>query len=62
MSLNLEPNIEQPDAFYQKLIDLQRDLSDDAIQLLNAKLILVLANHIGDVAVLDQAMAVAAAE
>ena len=62
MPLNLEPNIEQPDAFYQKLIDLQRDLSDDAIQLLNAKLILVLANHIGDVAVLDQAMAVAAAE
>jgi len=58
--LNLEPNIDNPDDFYQHLIDMQRDLSEDEVQLMNAKLILVLANHIGDKAVLSQAMEVAA--
>ena len=60
MKLNLSPNIEQPDDFYEKLIAMQRDLSDDEVQLVNAKLILVLANHIGDREVLEEAMAVAA--
>jgi len=60
MSLNLSPNILNPDDFYQKLIDLQRNLSDDEVQLMNAKLILVLANHIGDADVLEEAMGVAA--
>jgi hypothetical protein len=60
VKLNLSPNIEQPDDFYEKLIAMQRDLSDDEVQLVNAKLILVLANHIGDREVLEEAMAVAA--
>ncbi|NIB40951.1 DUF2783 domain-containing protein [Pseudomaricurvus alkylphenolicus] len=59
MSLNLKANIKNPDDFYQKLIDAQRDLSEDEIQLMNAKLILVLANHIGEAGVLDQALEVA---
>ena len=59
MKLNLSPNIDQPDDFYEKLIAMQRDLSDDEVQLVNAKLILVLANHIGDREVLEEAMAVA---
>ena len=58
MSLNLKANIAKPDAFYLRLIDLQRDLNEDEIQLMNAKLILVLANHIGDMDVLTEAMAV----
>lgn len=60
MNLNLTANIKNPDDFYQKLIDMQRDLSEDDVQLMNAKLILLLANHIGDSQVLDQAMEVAA--
>lgn len=56
-SLNIEPNIARPDDFYQALIDTHRDLSGEESQLLNAKLILLLANHIGDVDVLCQAMA-----
>ncbi len=60
MKLNLSANIKNPDDFYQKLIDMQRDLSEDDVQLMNAKLILILANHIGDEEVLDQAMEVAA--
>jgi len=59
MQLNLEPNIESPDDFYEKLINMQQDLSEDEVQLMNAKLILVLANHIGDAQVLNEAMAVA---
>ncbi len=59
MRLNLEPNIDQPDDFYEKLIDMQRDRSEDEVQLMNAKLILVLANHIGDMDILNEAMTVA---
>ena len=60
MKLNLSPNIERPDDFYEKLIAMQRDLSDDEVQLTNARLILILANHIGDREVLEEAMTVAA--
>ena len=54
-----EPNIAAADDFYQELIDLHRDLSDEQSALVNAKLILLLANHIGDLAVLREAMAAA---
>ena len=54
--LNTEFNILAPDDFYQDLIELHRDLSDEQSALVNAKLILLLANHIGDAAVLREAM------
>ena len=54
--LNTELNILAPDDFYQDLIELHRDLSDEQSALVNAKLILLLANHIGDAAVLREAM------
>ena len=57
--LNTEPNIDAPDDFYQELIDLHRDLTDQQSALVNAKLVLLLANHIGDRAVLREAMAAA---
>ena len=57
--LNTEPNITAPDDFYQDLIDLHRDLSDEQSALVNAKLILLLANNIGDPEVLRAAMAAA---
>jgi len=57
--LNTEPNIAAPDDFYQDLIDLHRGLSDEQSALVNAKLILLLANHIGDREVLRAAMAAA---
>src|SRR5207247_4939596 len=57
--LNLEPNIASPDDFYQELIDLHRDLTDEQSATINAKLILLLANHIGDMEVLRTAMAAA---
>lgn len=52
---------EPGDAFYERLIDTHRGLSDTQSRLLNARLILLLANHIGDLAVLEQALAAARA-
>lgn len=62
MSLKTKPNITQPDDFYQELIDLHRDLDDSKSGEVNAKLILLLANHIGDIGTLREAMAIAGAE
>ena len=44
------------DDFYQMLIDTHRDLSDEQSRLLNARLVLLLANHVGDLSVLRQAL------
>lgn len=47
------------DDFYEALIDTHRDLTDEQSALLNARLILLLANHIGDLGVLREAMKIA---
>ena len=60
MKLNTDPNIARPDDFYQDLIDLHRGLTDEQSRQVNARLILLLANHIGDADVLRQAMTAAA--
>jgi Protein of unknown function (DUF2783) len=52
---------EMGDHFYERLIDTHRGLSDEQSRLLNARLILLLANHIGDLDVLEQALAAARA-
>jgi hypothetical protein len=57
MPLNIEPNIGAPDDFYEALIDTHRDLTREQSEMVNAKLILLLANHIGDPDVLREAMA-----
>ena len=58
-TLNTEPNLSAPDDFYERLIATHRGLSDDESALVNAKLVLLLANHIGDPGVLADAMAAA---
>jgi hypothetical protein len=60
--LNTEPNLAAPDDFYEQLIATHHGLSDDASALVNAKLVLLLANHIGDAEVLTQALASAREE
>lgn len=47
------------DDFYQALIDTHRDLADEESAQVNARLILLLANHIGDLDVLREAMLIA---
>ena len=72
MPLILEPNFHEEgkryfrdylpgDDFYQSLIDMHRGLSDEQSAQVNAKLILILSNHIGDITVLREAMTLARA-
>jgi len=72
-TLNLTPNFNEPgkryfrdftpgDDFYQALIDTHRGLSDTQSALVNAKLILLLANHVGDMLVLREALTLARAD
>jgi len=71
--LNLQPNFYETgkryfrdfppgDDFYEALIDTHRDLTDEQSALVNAKLILLLSNHIGDIKILREAMALARAD
>lgn len=59
MSLNLNPNIEDGDRFYDELLGAHDGLSKAQSDALNARLILVLCNHIGDRDVLRAAIEVA---
>jgi hypothetical protein len=70
MPLTLQPNFSEPgrpqrwaytpgDAFYDTLIKAHTGLTDAQSELLNARLILLLANHVGDLAVLREAIAMA---
>lgn len=70
MALNLNPNFAEAgkryfnayspgDDFYEMLIASHRDLSDEQSELLNARLILILANHIGDLGTLREALTIA---
>ncbi|HMS06316.1 MAG TPA: DUF2783 domain-containing protein [Burkholderiaceae bacterium] len=47
------------DDFYEALIDMHQGLSDEDSERVNARLILLLSNHIGDIAVLREAMRLA---
>ncbi len=73
MPLILHPNYAEPDKryfrdfsagddFYASLLEMHHDLSDEQSALANAKLILLLSNHIGDISVLREAMALARAD
>ena len=52
-------NLASPDDFYEALVELHRGLTDEQSEMVNARLILLLANHIGDMSVLREAMRVA---
>lgn len=56
MGLNLEPNIVDPDGFYDELLGAHQGLDKAASDALNARLVLILANHIGDRDVLRAAL------
>jgi hypothetical protein len=70
--LNTRPNFSHPgetalhayspgDDFYEMLIETHRGLSDEASRLVNARLVLLLANHVGSLDVLREALAAARA-
>lgn len=70
MTLNTQPNFREAgqryfqayspgDDFYEALIDAHRDLSDEQSAMVNARLILLLANHVGDIGTLREALRIA---
>jgi len=61
MSLVTTPNLLAPDAVYAALLAAHKGLGDAESQALNARLILILMNHIGDLDTLNQALDLARA-
>ena len=59
MDLITDPHLDAADDFYEALIDAHRDLPVERSHALNARLVLLLANHIGSADVLRQALAAA---
>ena len=60
MGLITTPNLPDPDGTYAALLAAHKGRSMAESQALNARLILILANHIGDPDVLAEAIALAA--
>jgi Protein of unknown function (DUF2783) len=61
-SLNTQSQFPDPDAAYRTIVEAHRGLSDDASQSLNAKLVLILANHIGNLNIVQEAIELAKRE
>ena len=70
MMITMEYNFREPrtrtfygyeagDAFYEALIEAHRDLDEEQSALVNARLVLLLANHVGDVDLLREAIRLA---
>ena len=57
--LRTDPRIPDPDRFYAAMLDAHRDLDPAASRKLDAKLIILLANHIGEMTVLEEALVIA---
>lgn len=55
-TLNTRPNIANPDTFYEQLIQSHAGLSTEQSHAMNAALVLLLANHIGDMNALREAL------
>ena len=60
MSLNLKPNLADPDGFYEYLVSSQRHMSDDEANRMNSRLVLILSNQIGNMETLKAAIDFAA--
>ncbi len=54
------PNLQDPDSVFEALMNAHRDLTPEASRRLDAKLVLLLANHIGDSDTVKRAIALAA--
>ena len=61
MPLTTAPNLPDPDAFYASLLAVHKGLTEAEGHALNARLVLILANHIGDPGTLHSALDLAAA-
>lgn len=58
-ALRTESAFDDPDRAYRALIEAHRGLSEEESAALNTRLVLILANHVGDADVLAEALALA---
>ncbi len=54
--LNIDPHLARPDDFYEALIAAHERLDEAQSHALNARLVLLLANHVGSMDVLREAL------
>ena len=59
MTLTTTPNLPDPDAAYAALLATHKGLTEAESHALNARLVLILMNHIGDPQILAQALSLA---
>lgn len=59
MALITRPNLARPDEVYARLLRAHEGLSPEDSAALNARLVLILANHLGDDAVIEEALRLA---
>jgi hypothetical protein len=59
MALSTQSNFPNPDIAYRSIVEAHRGLSEAQSAALDTALVLILANHIGDIAVLKDALALA---
>jgi hypothetical protein len=59
MALSTKTNFADPDAAYRLIVEAHRGISDEQSASLDAALVLILANHVGDLDVLREAIALA---
>ena len=57
--MKTKANFQDADAFYECLLDAHQGLSREQSELLNARLILILANQLGDASLLQACVAAA---
>jgi hypothetical protein len=57
--MNTAPNFQDADGFYERLLDAHQGLSREQSELLNARLVLLLANQVGNAQVLADCVAAA---
>lgn len=57
--MKTQPHLQDADGFYEQLLDAHQGLTKEQSDLLNARLILILANQVGDAKVLAECIAAA---
>lgn len=62
MKLNLSPNLDDPDAVYADLVAAHKGRSLEDSAALNARLLLILMNHVGNRQILKEALSVASSK
>jgi len=58
-SLLTGPRLDDPDLLFETLVEAHRDLDAESSRRLDARIVLLLANHIGSVAIVREAVRVA---